>query len=1136
MNFRTHIPQPLPLAVALIASLSVSAVLVEEELAPRTLTASSTFSPRQAAGQLVNGAGLTDDRHDNDGGANTMWHSLADPPPNSPAAGLPAVPAWVRFDFAAPMAFDEIRIWNHNQANYTDRGFRRARLFASTDGLAWTSQTIEIPRANGAADEPVSLAVKTDGRPVRSVIIAAQSNYGSAYYGLSEVRFVAHRDVAEKELPFPASMECKAQPYYGHRADGQAGRALTLNFAGGKLFGNAAIEVGAETTRFENLPGKRQLKVLLSPGLGFTNECEVRIAVRQGQRSLERSVRVPRSRQWTVYLLPHSHVDIGYTTTQDNVEFIHRQNILEAIQLAKTTANYPAGARFRWDTEVAWPAERLLANGTQEEKRALIDAVRQGIIHVGASYINDNTSVSADEEFAAFFGPSKRIDQLTGVKSDTIMQVDIPGMSWGVVPAAARHGIPYVLLFNNGGDRVGLSMELSHRPFWWVGPDGKSKVLCLQPGSYAPCAQIKGKFYWPQRMGQTDRAKLAGVVKSATPRANFIDAYLWKSLAELEQDPLYPYDIFPMSWALADNMPLDADVPEAVKSWNEEYAFPRVVIATSHDIMAAFDKKYGDRIPTRTGEFTEYWSDGLGSAAKQTSMNRHAKERLIQADTLWAMLRPGQPAPRADFDEAWRNVLLGSEHTWCYSQPQQQPITDNILKVKFSYFQEAHDRSQALLAAALKTATQPASETVTVFNTLSWSRSGLVTLPGNIATLEDASGKPVPTQKLSSGETVFLAQDVPALGSRSFSSSPVTPPIKSTLRSTPTTLDNGLVRVTLDPQTGDIVSLVRDGTEFVDTRAPCRLNSYRYLRGAGAPTKAVGPTEVKISIQESGPVLAALRVDSQAEGCKSLAREVRLLAGQPQVEIVNTLDKLAITAKEGVHFGFAFDIPDPRTRMDIPWGVVEVDADFFPEANRNWICFQRWLDISNRERGVTWCSPDAPTFEHGDITANILGGASGSSAWLRKLQPSATLYSWALNNHWHTNFRLSQDGFLTFRYSILAHRTGFAAAAANRFGMEQARPLVAVSGKTAALPPLSLDHPRVVVSSLKSLPEGLLVTLRSLSDKPETANLAFPAGAKFAAALPSNLLGEKRGEPSPVQDGKLTVPLDPYAPASFILK
>src|SRR5205814_1795496 len=114
-----------------------------------------------------------------------------------------------------------------------------------------------------------------------------------------------------------------------------------------------------------------------------------------------------------------------------------------------------------------------------------------------------------------------------------------------------------------------------------------------------------------------------------------------------------------------------------------------------------FEKKYGDKLPVMRGDFTEYWTDGLGSAAKQAGMNRNSKERIIQSDTLSTMLRPAKPAPRADFEEAWRFVVLGSEHTWCFADPTRQPITNNILKVKFGYFQQAEDRSKELLSRSL---------------------------------------------------------------------------------------------------------------------------------------------------------------------------------------------------------------------------------------------------------------------------------------------------------------------------------------------------------------------------------------------------------------------------------------------------
>ena len=116
-------------------------------------------------------------------------------------------------------------------------------------------------------------------------------------------------------------------------------------------------------------------------------------------------------------------------------------------------------------------------------------------------------------------------------------------------------------------------------------------------------------------------------------------------MPELEKSDYYPYDIFAMSWAMADNTPIDADLPDAVKSWNEDYAFPHLVIASATEIMSTFEKKYGDQLPVLTGDFTEYWTDGLGTAAKQTGMNRSSKERLIQAETLWTMLHPDEVLP-----------------------------------------------------------------------------------------------------------------------------------------------------------------------------------------------------------------------------------------------------------------------------------------------------------------------------------------------------------------------------------------------------------------------------------------------------------------------------------------------------------
>lgn len=902
---------------------------------------------------------------------------------------------------------------------------------------------------------------------------------------------------------FPSSIECAVQPYYRHRSDGKAGREIVVKFVGSKFSGNGTLDVECsgvkETTQLAVADSIDKFPVLLPDGSGVDSDCMVKISLRRGKNIISTSVPVPAKRQWTVYIYPHSHVDIGYTNTQSNVEIIHTRNLINGIDLAEKTKDYPEDARFLWNTEVLWPVARYFLKASPFEKQKIIDAVHKGYLHLDAGYVHTNTSASADEEFFEFFRQKKIMEELTGTKIETLVQVDVPGMSWGIVPVASELGIKYCLAMNNGSDRVGLSTDLSFRPFWWLGQDGESRILFLQPGSYNPGAIAKGFAYWPILAGQTDPSKLPQIIKTDHPRDNFIDSYLAEKLPALERSDFYPYNIFVMTWALADNMPVDADLPDAVKSWNEDYAFPHLIIASASEIMRTFENKYGEQLPVLKGDFTEYWTDGLGTAAKQTAMNRSSKERLIQVETLWTMLHPGEPAPCAEIEEAWRDVIMGTEHTWCYMDPKIQPITNDILNVKFGFFQKAEELSKSLLDSALSSVNEAGSSTIGVINTLSWQRSGLVYLPPeqstNLTSVYDENGKSVVSQRLSTGELLFTASDIPAFGSKRYF-------LKKRknknngFHAQGNILDNGLVKVIIDKQTGDISSIIRNNNEYVDQGAKSYVNSYFYLHGSDSIDKATGAKNVKISIKENGPLVATILVESEAEGCNSLSREVTLFKGQPYMDINNLVDKQAITEKEGIHFGFAFNISDPVTRADIPWGIMELKKDQLSAANRNWIAFQRWLDISNNERGVTFCSLDAPVFESGNITANVLGAATNSPQWIRKLESSATIYSWALNNHWHTNFPLSQEGKIHFRYRILPHNSKYNVVSANRFGLEQAQPLIAtpVGSGFFVKPALSINgSSNIYVSIIKTDSSGksIIVRLRSISDKDEIVKLIW---------------------------------------------
>ena len=879
----------------------------------------------------------------------------------------------------------------------------------------------------------------------------------------------------------------------------------------------------------EVAPNDTIFRFLLPPNVALKKETKVVITLLQDKKKITKTVIVPPMRHWTVFLYNHSHVDIGYTNTQKNVEILHKTNVLEGIKLAKETAHFPTGSRYKWNPEVTWPVERLWKSHPQERENVL-QAIKEGLLCMDASYLNLNTSICADEEMFHIFKFSRELQQKTGKPIEVFQQFDIPGISWGMIPVMAQQGVKYIISWVNGGDRVGHAHQygINQFPFWWIGPDGKSKVLFFQPGNYANSGSMtKGGETGRPWFGQRDPSKVPTVIKTGSANVDFT-----AKLIELEKSK-YPYDFLALSWTLWDSNPLDADVPYAVKAWNEKYAYPKIVIADGQEIMKHIEKNYGDKLPQIKGDYTEYWTDGVGTAAGLTAMNRNSKERLIQAEKLWTILNPHRSAPREELDEAWRSIAMGSEHTWCFENPSEPYFQDAIFKVKQDYFRVADERSREMFDEALASVTDksngglgpaegPAAGGIAVFNTNSWKHSGLITLAksesmrGNRVVNEQDTE--VPAQRLSTGELVFMAKDVPALGSRHYRVTQGESAFAQGCTVKDNTLENGQLKVIIDKNTGNITHLVdvKTGYNYADAAVNGGLNAFRWLPGnIDVP---VADSLVQISVVENGALVVEINVKSQGKGVRFVSRNVRLIADQPWMEISNVVDKLPLVEKDGIHFGFGFNIPDGKTRVDIPWGVMEVEKDQWKQANRNWFAVQRWLDVSNSDKGVTWCSLDAPLFEYGSMSANNAHGWGNKGNWIEKLQPSSTIYSWAMNNHWHTNFPLTQDGAVRFRYRILPHGA-YDAATANRFGMEQAQPLVHVAAnKNPEINPLvTIDNEKIALSILKSTENRgfVVIRLRSLSDKPETVALNFQNKPKAVSEcnleeIPSKILNNNQ--------------------------
>jgi hypothetical protein len=792
-----------------------------------------------------------------------------------------------------------------------------------------------------------------------------------------------------------------------------------------------------------------------------------------GQPVVEQAVTLKPARKWVVYLLPHSHIDIGYTHLQPAVMRRQCDNIEKALDLCDKTAGYPPEARFRWNVEVLWAVDSYLRKAPAAKQQRLLKAIRAGQVELDGMYGNELTGLCRPEELLQLMKWGIVLGRRCGVKVESAMISDVPGLTWGTVASFAQAGVKYFSLGNNFIDGGRTMPAWEDKPYYWLAPDGRQKILCWLP-------------YLGYAFGHVHRKD--------------VEKVLPEHLAELERKG-YPYDITYLRWNVGgDNGPPDETLSDMVKNWNAKHASPRLIIATANELFRTFENRYAAQIPVVSGDITPYWENGACSSARETALNRTAAERLVQAEALAAMFGRGRYSAEP-FTEAWRNVLLYDEHTWgAYNSitDPDLPFVKDQWKIKQAFALDADAQSQKLLADAL--ASRDGSQTagaVDVWNTSGWPRTDLIIVSKQLSAAGDAvtgpNGKVVPSQRLSTGELAFLVKDLPGLAGRRYTIGAADVQGVGHAQAEVSALTTPTVSVKIDPVSGAIVSLRRaGGPELCDMKSGVGLNRYYYVVGTKVKeAQSAGPA--KVSVKDKGPLVASLLIESQAPGCVKFSREIRVVDGLDRVDIINVLDKKAVREKEGVHLGFAFDVPKGVMRMDIPWAVMRPEIDQLPGSCKNWFTVGRWVDVSNQERGVTWATLDAPMVLVGAITADRIGSIPNPDDWLGKLEPSQTLYSMVMNNHWFTNYKADQDGLTTFRYSLLPHQQ-YDQAAAQRFGIERSQPLVAAAAEGPApsgQPLLTVESRDALVASIKPSDDhkATIVRLFGAAGRPAKVNL-----------------------------------------------
>ncbi len=815
---------------------------------------------------------------------------------------------------------------------------------------------------------------------------------------------------------FEEKVESTVLPFvYNHSHSELQPLQLTVMHFGPSTTLNVMIEGQNGAHAFDIANG---LQVIETPLTGAYTPVRIKANIK-GRALLDTLLNIQPLIHRDIYLVHHSHTDIGYSHLQAEVETIQNNNIFKALELIDRTKDYPEDSRFVWNVESLWAVENFLGIASEADKQRFIAAVKSGSIALSANYANILTGLCTPEEMHWIVEYADSLRKWYDLPITMAMQTDIPGMSWSMVDAYAAHGIRhlsqgpnYIPDMPDGGDRIGSTLrEQGDKPYWWKSTTGRDSILVWTAG--------QGYGGWH---GYT-----AGAIKERGTRK--IAAYMNELAAKG-----YPYDMVQWRYNIvSDNGPVDSTLSDFVRDWNEKYASPRLIIANAGTMMQEFETKYGKQIPTWSGDFTPYWEDGAYSTAKEEGDVRVLSARL--SNLIEAAKVLGKPIDPHLLYRAKRSIVMWHEHTWgawCSISDPDGHFTTDQWRVKKAFADSAGWYVDVIEKALLPAYNGQSS--VDVINTLPWYRSGVVQLPPPAKAFNRVTSESRNTEVVynpANCDPYFIEFGKHSEPIRSYTLSTSSEPFFRVL-------DGAYINPMTKAGSWDMLNGIEADTS--SAIAPCGLVEWRSM-GLTVPSSSIRPAWKRHENQHS-----CYHCMLDMIGTDSIATDLQYRPIWP-IHIRSTLYKKAIRDKESLHLALPFNIPNATVRIGISDTCITPESGRIPGSNNDFFCAQRWIDVSNDSMGVTIVCPQGAIWEVGEmVDERKVNPGRGTNpeyykAWKTEAKSSSTIYLYALNNYWHTNFKADQEGPITFDLYLKMHGP-FKLEEARRFGLEMTRPLI----------------------------------------------------------------------------------------------
>ena len=830
-------------------------------------------------------------------------------------------------------------------------------------------------------------------------------------------------------------------------------------------------------------------------------------------------------KKWEVYLVQHSHTDIGYTRPQSEILAEHMRYIDYALDYCDQTDAMPDEAKFRWTCESAWVTREYLRSRPSSQIERLKKRIAQGRIEVTGMYCN-MAEISDENIMTDFLQPLKEFSKL-GIPVKAAMQDDVNGIAWCMPDYFKNTGIKYLDMGINK-TRSLLPFEIP-TCFWWEAPSGE-KLLAFRADHY-----MTGNFF-----GFESKA--------------IIPEKLLDHLANLDEKK-YPFDRIGIQFSgyFTDNAPPSTAACELIRKWNETYESPKLKLSVVSEFFEYVEKNYAATLPVYRNAWLDWWTDGYGSTSRETAEVRKTQNLKQVDEGMFAMVSmlggEQNPALEANMNHISENAIFFDEHTCGADESIDRPYSENSTRQwlqKGAYAWEAlkkvtllNEEALARLQEYLKKADFPL---IYVVNSMGWERSGAVELFIDYQILplhkqfkitDISTGKAITAQvvreRREGAYWILDVPNVPALGYKALKIEVTNEPEEKAKENANTeTLENAYYKIVIDKSSGAISSLFDKALnqDLVDPQNPWKLGQVIHEtlpdRNKMTPSHST-VSNVKIEKGTNGPVWESLRISADLEGCekgkenepKGMELEIRLFKNVKKIDFQYHAAKEIVTSPEAIYVAFPFTLPKSRIVFETIGGILS-QGQQLPGSSTDWNAAQNFVLVRGTNSQIVVVSNEIPLWQFSDLNmGKFEANPKPGKTWL---------YSWVMNNYWFTNFRAFQEGGFHWGYQITSTKdttntsaTKFAWGERNAFATR-----TFPAGKNEFQSPI-LETLKITGSSNAILinsrpsfknPASILLHFRELEGK--TAELKLEskiAGRSIKQITEVNAIGKEIGKP-----------------------